>query len=115
VFQIEAARKKAEKDEAALQNKLKFELESQETPEQRRARERAQVEDADLELSNELFQGGGGKAKSASSAIGGVSGISSIPLKTNQDHASFAILVSKRFDGSTAQNISVFYKKLVVI
>jgi hypothetical protein len=75
VFQIEAARKKAEKDEAALQNKLKFELESQETPEQRRARERAQVEDADLELSNELFQGGGGKAKSASSARGGVWGL----------------------------------------
>jgi hypothetical protein len=92
--------------------------ESRETPEERRAREKAMVEESDHALSNELFQGVGSSSSSAAvkpkvATVG--SGIASAALKTNQDHQNFALLVTKRFDNSTSQNISVFYKKYVFI
>jgi hypothetical protein len=105
--QILASKKKAQKEEEALANALKFALEENETPEQKKARERMQAEEADTELSSELF-GNNTNTTSKSSTTG----LGSIPLKTKQDHSNFAILCSKKMKDSTPLNVGAFYKNV---
>lgn len=110
---IEAAKKKAADDELALQTKIQLSLQENETPEQKRAREKKQVEDADNDLAGELF--GTSTVKDDSKAKSSVSvpkGIASAALKTKVDHTNFGVTISQRLSDSSAFNVIAFYKSL---
>lgn len=120
-----AIRHKAEQAEAAFRAKLEAAKEEDETPDQRRLRERRQVEEADHSLTNELFDNGNNgdanqKVKKAPGPTGNASrnfsssgsGLGSIPLASNQDHFEFGNLVSVRLSDSTSFNIGAFYRGL---
>lgn len=108
--QIDAAKKKAEKEEIALSNALQFALEEDLTPEERRRRERQKVEEADQEIASDLFSGSmKAKTEPKASASAGLGGI---PLKTKQDHQNFGIICSKKLTDSTPIMIGAYYKSL---
>ena len=110
--QVEAAKKKAKEDELALEAKIKLSLLEKETPEERKAREKRQVEEADNELTGELFSSST-KGKSVEGSSGSlVKGIGSAVLKTKQDHTTFGVTVSQKLSESSAFNIAAFYKSL---
>jgi hypothetical protein len=113
---VEAAAKKAKEEETALANQLKFAALEDETPDERRARERRQIEEADNDLTGELFDKnskvGIPSKSSASTASSIVSGIAGTSLKSKDDHKQFGIVVAKKMADSTAFNIAAFYKSL---
>jgi len=111
---LEAAAKKAKEEEATLANKLKFAQLENESADDRRARERRMVEEADNELTGDLF-GVGAKAKAAGSGTqsiggGGKPGLGGIPVSTKADHVNFGILCAKKIESSTSFNIAAFYE-----
>lgn len=119
------AQKLAEEEEK-LASQLKFALLEGETEDDRKARERRQVEEADNKLTEELL--GGGKSKSSSapvasndapkksvSSLGSSSatgGLAAISLATKQDHTNFGITCSKKLAESTPIYVCAFYKAL---
>lgn len=106
-------KEKKEKEQIqAFENKLKLSMEADETSEQRKVRERKQVEEADNELTGELFQGKQSAEKNNSAAASSLSTIASISLKTKQDHTNFGTVTSQRLAESSAFNVSAFYKSL---
>ena len=113
---IEAARLKAIEDEKALQTKIQLALLEKETPEERRAREKKQVEDADNDLAGELFGSKNGSkqkiAEASSNSVNVSKGIASTVLKTKQDHQTFGLTVSQKLAESSAFNVIAFYKSL---
>lgn len=119
--------KKAAEGEAAFLKKLEATKIKEETAEERRRRERLQVEEADHELTNELFDGmsappapketaskpvAAPAAPAASSTKAKATGLGGIPLTTNGDHFDFGNLVAVRLQDSTAFNVIAFYKGL---
>lgn len=113
--QIEAAKKKAKEAEAALEAKLKLAILDNETPEERKARIRMEVEKGENVLAQELFDVK--DAKGASSSIGGTlgsvtKGLGSMPLKTKQDHSTLGTAIVTKLTDSTTFNIGAFYKSL---
>lgn len=107
--QIEAENRRAEEAEKALATKLKLAELANETSEEKRLRERRQVEEADNELTGELFGGGG---KKATSSLGSSKGIGAITLKTKQDHLTFGTTIAQKLSSSSAFNMAAFYKTL---
>ena len=110
--QLLAAAKKAKEEEIRLTNVLKFAILEDETSDEKRARERKQIEDADAELAGELFGGGKdtGAVTKASSSFS--TGIAATTVKSKADHSSFGILCAKKLGDSNSFNIGVFYKSL---
>ena len=108
---IEAAERKAREDEIALQTKIKLSMQENETIEERRAREKKQVEESDTNLAGELFGSKKEKIADTSSVIV-PKGIASTTLKTKQDHQTFGITVAQKLSDSSAFNIVAFYKSL---
>lgn len=112
---LAAAAKKAEEAELKLINKMKYAQLENETPEEKKLRERRQIEEADNEITGDLFDGVE-KPKTVLSLGGksslGSGGLASIPLSTKTDHSKFGQLVAKRFSDSTAFNIAAFYISL---
>ena len=106
---IEAAKKKAEMEEVALANHLKFAALENETPEQRKIRERREQEEQEAVIAADIFGKATNAAKSSSSSGTGLGGI---PLKTKQEHVNFAILCSKKLADSTPLNVGAYYKSL---
>lgn len=122
--------KKAAEGEAAFLKKLEATKIKEETAEERRRRERLQVEEADHELTNELFDGmsappaptaaaskpvaapAAPAAPAAFSTKPKATGLGGIPLTTNGDHFDFGNLVAVRLQDSTAFNVIAFYKGL---
>lgn len=121
--------KKAAEGEAAFLKKLEATKIKEETADERRRRERLQVEEADHELTNELFDGMSAPPAPAATASKPVAapaapaassakpksmatGLGGIPLTTNQDHFEFGNLVAVRLQDSTAFNVIAFYKGL---
>jgi hypothetical protein len=113
--QIEAQRKRQEEEAIKAQNKAKFAAMANESAEDRKARERKAVEDADAELSKELFGKAAVSTPSAAKpvSISSVSG-SNATLKTIGDHRNYAITVANKFtaSASTPFNVGAFYSKL---
>ena len=116
---LEAAAKKAKEEEDVLANKLKFAHLENESADQRRARERRCVEEADNELTGDLFGVSTGKLKSGAanpqSSVGsgsGKTGLGGIPVSTKADHTNFGILCAKKIENSTSFNIAAFYEAL---
>lgn len=127
---------KSNEANAAFLNKLKNAEAENETADQRRLRERRQVEEADHELTDELFQGNidqksssqasttslpvkittnassisSGAASSSSSAMS--KAVGSVVLNSNKDHFDFGNLVSVKLSDSTAFNTAAFYRGL---
>jgi len=113
--QVEAARKKKEEEEEMLARKIQLALIENETPEERRLRERKQAEEADGQLAGEMF--GNGKVESADSlkakkSASVTTGLAGLALKTKEDHNKFGIAVSaKLLESSTPFHISLFLKE----
>lgn len=123
---------KLAEEEAALARSLKYALQESETGEDRKARERRQIEEADNALTEELLgggKGGGGGgaaatskpasepvAKKAVASLGASSsltgGLAAVALNTKQDHTNFGITCSKKLADSTPIYICSFYKAL---
>ena len=97
------------KEEEVLANKLAYALQANESADEKRRREKAQIEAADNELTNELM---GGVSKSASNTNSAVSAVVGASLKNKQDHVNFAITVSNKMKDSTQFCVSAFYKEI---
>lgn len=111
--QIEANTKKTKDEEIRLANVLKFAILEDETPEEKRARERKQIEDSDAVLAGEMFGGAStGAATSQKAAATIQSGVAGAVLSTKADHTNFGILCAKKLSDSTAFNVAAFYKSL---
>lgn len=116
--QIEAQRKKEEQAEMALQMHLKFSALENETPQEKKLRERKQQEDADAAISGDLFGAGAqsaapstpGTSSTKGASVG--SGLGALSLKTKQEHINFAVLCTKKMSESTPLNVAFFYKSL---
>ena len=109
---LEAAAKKKKEEEEKLAAALKFASLENETADERKLRERKQVEQADNDLTGELFGGkadGAGQKSSSGSLAGLVAGTA---LKSKDDHKNFGILCAKKMSDSTAFNVAAFYKSL---
>lgn len=106
---LAAKAKKIAEDEKVLQNQVLYALQEGEGAEDKKARERRQIEEADNALTEELM-GGGTKKKVGLSS--GPTGIAGIPLNTKAEHTSFGITISKKMADSTPQYIAAFYKAL---
>ncbi|CAN0418464.1 unnamed protein product [Pylaiella littoralis] len=101
-----AAKSAAEKD-ARIAAELETRLQLGETAEQRRLRERNRVEEADNDLTEDLFGGG------SAGGSGGGSGLSGLALKSMQDHVKLAIELSERMEASKPAHMAAFLKELV--
>lgn len=114
--QLEAQRKKEEQAEMALQMHLKFAALENETPQEKKLRERRQQEEADVAISGDLFGAQSvapstpGTSSTKGSAVG--SGLGALSLKTKQEHVNFAVLCTKKMADSTPLNVAAFYKSL---
>lgn len=107
--QIEADKRKADAAEKALATKLKLAELANETTEDRKAREKRQVEEADNELTGELF---GESATKKSGGSSSMKGIGAISLKTKQDHLTFGTTIAQKLSESSAFNKAAFFKNL---
>eukprot|EP01039_Chlorochromonas_danica_P001606 gene1606-1754_t len=106
--------KKQQEEAEALARKMESSIHDNETAEERRIRERKQVEEADAKLAGELFRGeGGGAAQAVAIPVSAAKSVAGIPLKTKEDHSKLGTLLSKRLATSSAFNVSAFYKSLM--
>jgi hypothetical protein len=113
--QIEAARKKAQQAEEALSAKMKAAELANETPDERRIRERRQVEEADNELAGELFDTQSQKSGSVVGSVSAAKGLGALSLKTKQDHTTFGTATASKLSDSSTFNIGAFFKSLVKV
>ncbi|CAM9934099.1 unnamed protein product, partial [Laminaria digitata] len=100
-----AAKSVVEK-EARIAAELEARLQLGETAEQRRLRERNRVEEADNDLTEDLFGGAGG-------GRGAGGGLSSLALKSMQDHVKLAIELSEIMGASKPAHMAAFLKEMV--
>lgn len=108
-----AAQKEKEREaDLKLAAKLKQTQVKDETDEQRRLRERAEIEKADAAVAGDLFgaSNGGGSDETDEERI--LRGIGAIPIKTNKDHEAFALICATKMEESTSFGIAAFYKEL---
>jgi len=102
--------------EAKLNNQVKYALQEEEGVEDKKARERRQVEEADHALTEDLM-GGSGIAKPAKKSLGstssGAAGLAAISLNTISDHKTFGITISKKIQDSTPLTVVAFFKSLL--
>lgn len=108
--QLLAQQRKAAEAEQALAAKLKNAELANETAEQKKLREKRQVEEADHEITGELFGVGGSKLRGDDA--GSSRGIGAISLKSKQDHTSFGNTIAQKLSDSSAFNTAAFYKSL---
>lgn len=111
--QKEMQKKKEAEEALALANKVKNLELANETPEQKKLREKMQAEAADLDAASELF-GGKGKSSGSGGNASISAGIAGTSLKTIKDHETFALTIAGKLEESksTSYNIAAFYMKL---
>ena len=112
---LEAARRKAQAADEALAAKMKLAEIANETPDQRRLRERRQVEEADNELAGELFDSKNQKSVSSLGSVSATKGLGALSLKTKQDHTNFGNATSSKLSDSSTFNIAAFFKSVVKV
>ena len=116
--EIAKRQQKIAEEEERLANQLKYALLEDETDEDRRARERRQIEEADNKLTEELMGmgkgGAGGAAPKKTTSLGSssASGLAGLTLSTKQDHTNFGITCSKKLAESTPIYVCAFFKAL---
>jgi hypothetical protein len=107
--QLAEKERKIRQEEEMLANKLKFALLENETPEQRKLREKKQQEESEMRLmKDDLF----GLSEGTSSEASSSTGIAAIPLKTKQDHINFAITCANKLGPSTSIQASTYLMEL---
>lgn len=94
--------------------KMKLAEIANETPDQRKLRERRQVEEADAVLAGELFDTQSQKSTSVGS-VSAAKGIGALSLKTKQDHTSFGAATASKLSDSTTFNVGAFFKSVVKV
>ncbi len=113
--QLVAAKKKAQEEEELLANQLQYALQANETPEEKKLRERRMQEEAEVKLmAKEMGVAvAGSDSPSAQSGVSIVSGVAGFSLKNKQDHTNFAITVANKMSSSTAICTTAFALELV--
>jgi hypothetical protein len=91
---------KEQREEEALLNKIKYAGFESETAEQKKLRERRQIEDADEHLLMEMVGDGSAGSPRSTSSSGGVGGLAGLSVKTKDEHVAFALLVAKKMEVS---------------
>jgi hypothetical protein len=86
-----------------------------ETPDERRIRERRQVEEADNELAGELFDTQSQKSGSVVGSVSAAKGLGALSLKTKQDHTTFGTATASKLSDSSTFNVGAFFKSLVKV
>jgi len=101
--------------EAKLNSQVKYALQEEEGMEDKKARERRQVEEADHALTEDLMGSGASKPakKTLGSASSGAAGLAAITLNTIADHKTFGITISKKIQDSTPLTVVAFMKSLL--
>ena len=101
--------------DAKLNNQVKYALQAEEGMEDKKARERRQVEEADHALTEDLMGSGAVKPakKSLGSASSGALGLAAITLNTISDHKTFGVTISKKIQDSTPLTVVAFMKSLL--
>eukprot|EP00981_Chlorochromonas_danica_P012781 scaffold5398_cov240-Ochromonas_danica.AAC.5 len=105
--------KKQQQEAEALARKMESSMLNNETTEERKARERKQVEEADAELSRELFRGQVRSEEVPLLHVLNAANVPSIPLKTIEDHAKLGLGLGLRLADSSAFHLNAFYQSLV--
>lgn len=109
VTKSEAELKKEREADKALLEKVKMAKLENETPDQRKLRERQIVEAADAVVANELFNG---STSDNGEYDGEFRGIGSIPIRTKQDHIDFAFVCNEKMEESTPLCLAAFYTNM---
>jgi hypothetical protein len=112
---IAAKLKAMSAEEYKLNNSVKYAMQEEEGVEDKKSRERKEVEDADHALTEELMGGGPKPVKKLSSlgsASSGTGGLAAIPLNTKQEHITFGVTISKKLEKSTPLTVVAFMKSL---
>ena len=104
-----AARKKAQLEEEALASRIEFAKLENETPEERKIRERRQAEEAEARMMTGDL---GGVAVEAPTTVSAARGIAAIPVKTREEHKDFALTVANKLSNSTAICTTAFMTDL---
>lgn len=110
-IQIQAAKKRAQQEAEKEANRLAALKLENETPEERRRREKFEIENADVALAGEFI----GSGKTGAVSIGSSKPVEAVvPLKTIRDHQNFATATAAKLNNasSTTFNIGAFYCKL---
>ena len=82
-----------------VDDQIKYAGFESETAEQKKLRERRQIEDADEHLLMEEMMGeGGGGGSPRSTSSGGVGGLVGLSVKNKDEHVAFALLVAKKME-----------------
>lgn len=103
--------KELEKAATTLENQVKYALEEGEGAEDKKARERRQVEEADHALSEDLF---GTNTTTKTKSLGSASGsLAAIALKTKTEHTNFGVTISKKMAESTPLHMCAFFKSFL--
>lgn len=105
--------RREQEEQEAIARKIQDDLHADETPAQKKLRERLQAEEADTKLAGELFQGNRETSEAARAPVSVVSSVAGIPLRTKEDHSKLGTLLSKRLANSSAFNVAAFYKGLL--
>ncbi len=111
---LKANARKAEEEEKKLALAIEEVSLSKETAEEKKARLKSAVEDADAENTRDLFDGIGEKSNNNRQNGGGVeTGLGGITVKNKQDHINFAITVASKLKKSTAFCFKAFCDELI--
>ena len=111
--QLAAAEKKRLADNAALAAKIREEELANETPEERKLREKAEIEAAQIESVGDMFDDiDDGPRATTKSTADSVFSMGSTKLSTKSDHEKFARTLATKLESSTAIHIDTVYSTL---
>mmetsp|Transcript_4087 Transcript_4087/g.5239 ORF Transcript_4087/g.5239 Transcript_4087/m.5239 type:complete len:172 (-) Transcript_4087:437-952(-) len=101
------AKRKAEEEEIRKKLELQAAILKNETEEERRIRERREIEEADNELTEELFDG---NKKSSDAKVTAEAGIENITLNSLEDYMKLAMKLGKRLNNSEGHHVLAFFQ-----
>jgi|Transcript_14157 hypothetical protein len=112
---LAAQERKAKEQEKIFAAKASFADQENETAEERRLREKKQIEDSETALANELLGGSGGKSNNSGDIDSLTKGLGSLALKTKDDHLKYAKITRSKLEQSSAFNLTAFFKSLTKV
>lgn len=109
-----AAKAKAiAQQEIKLSNQVKYALQDEENAEDKKARIRREIEDADHALTEELLGSSTVKTEKKLSGSSVAVGLAAINLNTVSDHKTFGLTIAKKIQDSTPMTVVAFFKSLL--
>ena len=111
--QLAAAEKKRKADNAALAAKIREEELANETPEQRKLREKAEIEAAQIDSVGDMFDDmEDGPRNNSKSTSEGIFSMGSTKLANKSDHEKFARALATKLESSTPIHVATVYDVL---